>query len=203
MLLFRKPSPDSIRAFLDYQKPLGFSYAAVGATAETPPPRYVVDRTRIQLGMGEQAFRAARAALERWQQFKLGWVEAWPPDTPIQTGTVVGIMARTAGLWWLNACRIVYVVDESSPIRRFGFAYGTLPGHAESGEERFLVECDPSNDGVWYDILAFSYPNHVLARIGYPVARRFQKRFARDSAAAMQRGVAARLTPAETGPGCR
>jgi uncharacterized protein (UPF0548 family) len=29
-------------------------------------------------------------------------------------------------------CRVVYVLDE--PERR-GFAYGTLPGHPESGEE--------------------------------------------------------------------
>ncbi len=52
---------------------------------------------------------------------------------------------------------------------RFGFAYGTLPGHVESGEERFLVEWDRGDDAVWYDILAFSRPNHVLTRLGYPV----------------------------------
>ena len=38
-------------------------------------------------------------------------------------------------------CRVVYVVDE--PDRR-GFAYGTLPGHAESGEELFMVRFDPA-----------------------------------------------------------
>jgi uncharacterized protein (UPF0548 family) len=74
-------------------------------------------------------------------------------------------------------------------LHRFGFVYGTLPGHVECGEERFLIEWDQSNDSVWYDILAFSRPHHVLTRIGYPVVRRLQKKFARDSAAVMQRDV--------------
>ena len=115
----------------------------------------------------------------------LGWVEAWSPDTPIQSGEVVAVMGRAIGMWWLNACRIVYAVDESGPISKFGFAYGTVPGHVESGEERFLIEWDQKTDSVSYDILAFSKPNHFLTRLGYPVVRRMQQRFGRDSAAAM------------------
>jgi uncharacterized protein (UPF0548 family) len=101
----------------------------------------------------------------------------------------VAVIARLFGLWWLNACRIVYVVDEEGAVQRFGFAYGTLPQHAESGEERFTVEWHEADDAVWYDILAFSRPQQLLARLGYPIARRLQKRFARDSAAAMRRAV--------------
>jgi uncharacterized protein (UPF0548 family) len=89
----------------------------------------------------------------------------------------------------------VYTIDETGPVCRFGFAYGTLPDHAESGEERFLVEWDRATDAVHYDILAFSRPRHPLARIGYPLTRRTQKRFARDSAAAMRRAVGAEPTP--------
>jgi uncharacterized protein (UPF0548 family) len=74
-------------------------------------------------------------------------------------------------------------------VTAFGFAYGTLPGHAESGEERFLVEWDRAGGDVWYDLLAFSRPRHVLARLGYPLARRLQNRFAKESAAAMRRAV--------------
>jgi uncharacterized protein (UPF0548 family) len=114
-------------------------------------------------------------------------VEAWSSRTSIQTGEVVAVIAHVAGIWWLNACRIVYVIDEQAPTRRFGFAYGTLPGHVESGEERFLLEWDQDEGSVWYDILAFSRPNHFLAKIGYPFVRRMQKRFARESAAAMLR----------------
>jgi uncharacterized protein (UPF0548 family) len=190
MLLLRRPLPSTIRAFLASQARLDLTYRAVGATAGTPPPGYAVDRTRIKLGEGEEVFAAAQAALERWNHFRLGWVKVCPPDTPIQAGRVVAVIARLFGLWWLNACRIVYVVDEDGPVKLFGFAYGTLPDHAESGEERFLIEWDRASGSVWYAILAFSRPRHVLAWLGYPLARRLQKRFARDSAAAMVQAVA-------------
>ena len=41
--------------------------------------------------------------------------------------------------------RVVYVIDE--PLRK-GFAYGTLPGHPETGEEAFIVEYR-DDDSVW------------------------------------------------------
>lgn len=189
MFSLRKPLVASIPHFLKKAAMLDFSYPAVGETATSPPAGYVVDRTRIKLGSGESIFLAAKAALQRWEQFRLGWVELWSPDTPIQSGEVVAIMAWTAGLWTLNCCRIVYVVDESGSISRFGFAYGTLPGHVESGEELFQIEWDQSTNSVCYDILAFSRPNHVLTRLGYPLVRHTQKRFGRDSAAAMFRAV--------------
>jgi uncharacterized protein (UPF0548 family) len=189
MLSLRKPSADAMRRFLVRQVNLPFTYQAVGATAETPPAGYVVDRTRIKLGEGEPIFWSAIAALRRWEQFNLGWVEAWPSDTTIRLGEVVAVMGRAIGVWWLNACRIVYVVDEHGPISKFGFAYGTLPGHVESGEERFLIEWDRDDDAVWYDILAFSRPNDLLTRLGYPVVRRLQKQFGRNSAASMLRAV--------------
>ena len=189
MLSLRKPSAESICRFLTGQVKLPYTYAAVGATAKTPPSGFVVDRTRIRLGEGEAVFRLAIAALQRWEQFRLGWVEAWSPDTPIKSGEVVAIMGRAIGMWWLNSCRIIYVVDESGPICKFGFAYGTLPGHVESGEERFLIEWNQHDNSVWYDIVAFSRPNHFLTRLGYPLVRCTQKRFGRNSAAAMFRAV--------------
>lgn len=100
------------------------------------------------------------------------------------------MVAQVFGLWCLNACRIVSVVDDQGPVKKFGFAYGTLPAHVESGEERFSVEWNKEDDSVWYDILAFSRPRQFLVRAGYPAVRRLQKRFARDSAAAMVRAVA-------------
>jgi uncharacterized protein (UPF0548 family) len=196
MLSLRKPSVDALTRFLAAQKSLPFSYAAVGASAAVPPAGYVVDRTRMRLGVGKVVFQSACAALRRWEQFRLGWVEAWPSDTPIQIGAVVAVLGRALGLWWLNACRIVYVADETGPLSRFGFAYGTLPDHAESGEERFLIEWDQRDDSVYYDILAFSRPNHFLTRAGSPIVRRLQKRFARDSAAAMLAATSAGLTSA-------
>lgn len=189
MVSFQKPAVDSIRRFIAEQAKLDFSYSAVGATAATPPAGFVVDRTRIQLGEGEAVYESASAALRRWDHFKLGWVDVWSPETPVEAGEVVAVMGRALGLWWLNCCRIVYVVNETGPIRKFGFAYGTLPGHVESGEERFVIEWNQGDNSVWYDILAFSRPSQVLIRLGSPIVRRMQKRFGRDSAAAVFRSV--------------
>jgi len=88
--------------------------------------------------------------------------------------------------WSLNACRLVSVIDDD---RSYGFTYGTLPDHAERGQERFLVEWRQDDDSVWYDILAYSRPNQILSLLGYPVARLLQKRFARDSMLAMRRSA--------------
>lgn len=97
----------------------------------------------------------------------------------------MAVAARRVGLSWWSACRVVYVVDEPGSVSRHGFAYGTLPDHAGTGEERFLVEWDRVTGEVWYDILAFSRPHFVLTRLGYPYLRRLQKRFGKESAAAM------------------
>ena len=189
MLRLCRPSEEFVQKFLADQAGRKFTYDAVGATATQPPRGFVVDHTRILLGEGEPAFAAAVSALRRWEQFQLGWLEAAPVETPIQTGATIVIVARAIGLWWLNACQIVYTVNEAGAISRFGFAYGTLPGHAGTGEERFLIEWNQADDTVWYDILAFSRPNHFLAKIGYPMVRMTQKQFGRESSAAMRRAV--------------
>ncbi len=191
-MLLRKPTPEAIQRFLNHQRELDFTYQGVGATASKPPPGYVVDQTRVNLGKGKEVFAAAKSALEGWQQFRLGWLEAWPANTPLREGEVVAILARSLGLWWLNACRIVYVIDEEIEQEKFGFAYGTLPDHAGSGEERFLIEMD-ENETVWYDILAFSRPQQLLSRLGYFYVRRVQKRFGQHSAAAMKSAVESAL----------
>ena len=185
MFLLRKPSPPFIRAFLEEQAKLDLTYPAAGVTASIPPPGYVVDHTRIKLGTGQAVFTAAKDALQGWEQFRLGWVEPCWPDTAIVSAQVVGVLAHAYRLWSLNACRIAYVVNEQ---KKFGFAYLTLPDHIESGWEWFTVEWH-EDDAVWYDILAHSRPNHLLAWLGYPLIRRLQWRFARDSAAAMRRAV--------------
>jgi uncharacterized protein (UPF0548 family) len=189
MISVRRPPTEAIRAFLASQAKLDLTYTAVGASGGEPPAGYVVDHTRVLLGRGEAVFTRARTVLERWAQFDLGWVEVWSPETPILTGEVVAVMTRQFGLWWMSACRIVSVVNEEKPVARFGFAYGTLPDHAGTGEERFLIEWDRASDEVWYDILAFSRPRWLVARLGYPYLRRLQRRFGRESTAAMIRAV--------------
>jgi uncharacterized protein (UPF0548 family) len=184
-----KPSEETLATFLIAQSSLPPSYAEVGATAATPPAGYTVDHNRVQLGAGQAVFDAACNALRRWQQFPAPMASIHPATTPIQPGYTVVMLARVLGLWWLNGARIVYVIDEATPLRRFGFAYGTLPDHVERGEERFCIE-HHADDTVWYDILAFSRPRYWMTRLAYPLARRMQKRFVEQSKAAMVRAVA-------------
>jgi len=76
--------------------------------------------------------------------FDMPWVELWWPDTPIKVDATVAVLISHFGFWSLNACRIVYEIDERGACERFGFAYGTLPQHGERGEERFSVEFQPT-----------------------------------------------------------
>lgn len=180
MFLAKKPSAKVITRFLASQADEPFTYSQVGATKEQPPADYVLDHNRVCLGYGPEIYERAIAALRKWSQFDLGWVKIVPDTTPLEVGNVVAIQARTFGVWSLSACRIVYLINEERPVRKFGFAYGTLTNHVERGEGRFTIELQ-EDDSVWYDILAFSQPHQLLVRLGYPLARRLQKRFARES----------------------
>jgi uncharacterized protein (UPF0548 family) len=181
MFLLRKPSDEQISDFVYSQRESPFSYAEVGATRDAPPAGYTIDRNRVKLGTGERVFAQAVAAIKDWRQFDLGWVKVVPPGIPIEVGSVVAILTRQFGLWSLNACKVVYLFDEATAGRRFSFAYGTLADHVEQGEERFSIEWSLKDDSVWYDIPAFSRPNKLIVKLGLPLTRMLQKRFARDS----------------------
>lgn len=191
MFLRHEPSAETIREFITSQASLAYSYPEVGATESQPPAGYRVDHNRIKLGDGENTFQRAVAALQGWRQSDLGWVKVVTDQQPVAVGKTIAVLAHVFGVWSLNAARIVYVIDErNGATQRFGLAYGTLPDHVERGEERFLVE--RLEDGsVWYDLYAFSRPQHPLARLGAPVTRMLQRRFARESLAAMKRSVLA------------
>lgn len=69
--------------------------------------------------------------------------------------------------------RVVYVVDEPG---RKGFAYGTLHGHPESGEEAFLVELRPDGT-VWFVLRAFSRPSNGFYRLFGPILSLVQRSY--------------------------
>lgn len=190
MFLLRKPSEKLIRQFISNQSEQPFSYSEVGATRTTAPAGYTIDHNRIRLGDGENTYRRAVAALQNWKHFDLGWVKIVPSDTSVEIGATVAIQAKSFQLWSLNAARIVYLINEAPGMKDvFGFAYGTLADHVECGEERFTIELHEDNS-VWYDLYAFSRPQHLLVKLGFPFARILQKRFSRESLAAM--GAASR-----------
>lgn len=198
MFTIRRPTDADLEHWLATQQQRKFTYPSVGVTSTSPhvepPTGFRCDHTRAKIGSGMACFEAAKSALADWKQFQLGWLQARPANTPLEVGAVVAVVAHSLGLWSSNAARVVYVVDSPGPPARFGFAYGTLPGHIARGEERFLVEWHEQDDSVWFDILAYSRPRNPLGWLGYPWMRRMQKLFGRDSVAAMRRAVAEHRT---------
>lgn len=205
MFSIRKPTAQQIDNLLTSSNAAEFTYDGIGSTSAFPSPNlpgpftgaesrlpsgYRVDHNWVKLGDGEAAYEWAKNALRQWQMFNLSWVQicwhsAMGQRLSIADGTMVGVLASRP-FWSLNPCRIVYTVDESDEKGwRSGFGYGTLAGHLAKGEERFQVVWNRMDNSVCYEILAFSKPNHPLAILGYPIVRHFQRRFARDSKAAM------------------
>jgi uncharacterized protein (UPF0548 family) len=186
MMRLTRPGLDEVAAHLASQHGQSFTYPDVGATqVERVPPGFVHDHNRQRLGRGAEAFERARHAIRGWKMVPAPLAFIEPLPIPIEVGAQAGVVVHAVGLWWLNAARIVYVIDEP---RRFGFAYGTLPGHVERGEERFLVEW-LDDDSVWYDLHAFSQPRYWMVRAARPLVRALQRRFGRLSKAAMLAAV--------------
>ena len=185
MFLLSEPTDSRIRSILASQRAKDFSYKEVGATRRELPPGYEVLQGRIELGNGSAVFDRAVQALRQWKMFDVPGIRLCWPDAPIQTGETVAVAIKHFGFWSLNCCKIVYMIDEDGPTRRFAFAYGTLPEHAEKREERFRVEWHRPSDLVSYDILSFSRSSTAAVELAYPAARWLQKRFLRRSLVAM------------------
>jgi len=187
MVAISRPSIETLERFLAECTEEGLSYGAVGLS-ELSPVGFTVDRERTVLGRGPAVFAKACHCLRSWQHFSLPWVILHPPAPAIVPGTTVVVVVRYLGLWWLNACRVVRVISDEP--EKWGFAYGTLWAHAESGEESFLVQIEPPDGIVTYSVRAVARPRALVARVGYPFTRALQARFRRDSAAVMRRAVA-------------
>ena len=128
-----------------------------------PPGYHHVDRDE-HIGTGAATFERAAAALSGWHMHEaagLTVVEAGGSD----------VILRWRLLRLTIPCRVVYTVEE--PDRR-GFAYGTLSGHPERGEEAFVVTVTDTGE-VRFRVRAFSRPASPLARAGGPVGRRVQR----------------------------
>ena len=186
---FRKPTGDQIRRVLDAQREAAFTYPEVGAIERAFPAGYLRNHVRVRLGAGQRTCEAAVLALRQWRQFEVGWVElCWPTTTPAP-GAQIGVLAHAWGLWALSVSRIVAVIDEDGLRRRFAIIYGTLPQHVETGEERFQIEWDHTDDSVWYEVEAFYRPYHPLVRWVWPMVGHSPRKFLMESAIAMQRAI--------------
>jgi uncharacterized protein (UPF0548 family) len=80
-----------------------------------------------------------------------------------QEGAAVALVLGGSRIGLVLPCRVVHVVDEP---RRRGFAYGTLPGHPEQGEESFMVRHEPDGSVV-LRIAACSWPARPSGRLRF------------------------------------
>ncbi len=94
------------------------NYAAVGATRNPVELQQLarqgwnIDHTRVKVGHGVQAFRAATSAVQRWAHFDLGWA-AVQPSTGTSEGSPVAVTALSMFLWTVNPLRVVWVAGEA------------------------------------------------------------------------------------------
>lgn len=163
---------------------LPLTYWERGATDWSRPPQgYAFDVDRTTLGSGPEVWACAKTALRTWGMYPSApWIELDVEGAP-HVGQQVMVHFRMLGLWWNSPCRIVYLLDEPN---RFGFAYGTLPGHVEQGEELFLVTRDPDTGVIDYEIRMMARAEHFLAKAFPWVVGFMQRRFRRASLAAFK-----------------
>ncbi len=141
------------------------------APAEVPPGHHRL-RVEREIGAGRQPFERAKAAIIDWAGHRRAGAILHPERPAIEVGNDVVLALRVWPLWVTANCRIVEVIDEPD---RFGFAYGTLPHHPESGEESFVVRRDPATDEVRLEVVAISRPTSLPAKLGGPIGRGFQR----------------------------
>ncbi|MFF7239508.1 DUF1990 domain-containing protein [Streptomyces collinus] len=163
--------------------PAPFTYEPVGATRDDLsfcPPGFRPMLVRTRIGEGPEVFRRAAEAVLTWEMHRALGVgidataDRAAPGTDV-TVTLAGLVRAP--------CRIVWTVEES---RRAGWAYGTLEGHPECGEEAFVV--DRTGDGtVWLTVAAFSRAAKWYARAGGPATRGLQHAYARRCGTVLRR----------------
>ncbi|MGO9929372.1 MAG: DUF1990 family protein [Mycobacterium sp.] len=148
---------------------LPLTYREVGATAAGQlPAGYNHQHAERQIGTGQQRFEQAAHAVMHWGMQRGSGLR-------VQANSEVAVVDAVVlvRMGFLPApCRVVYVIDE--PDMR-GFAYGTLPGHPESGEERFVVRRDPASSAVFAEVSAFSRPAAWWSKAGGPLVKVAQR----------------------------
>ena len=146
------------------------TYPEVGATAGELPLGYQHLHASREVGTGRELFDQCAEVVMTWGvQRGAGLVVV--PGGRVVDGAEHRITLRFGPFRTTAPCRVVYVVDEPD---RQGFAYGTVEGHPECGEESFVVSID--EDGVvTFDVTAFSRPARWFARLGGPVTRAIQR----------------------------
>jgi uncharacterized protein (UPF0548 family) len=166
--LTMQPSDTYLADLVEQLDTAPLTYSEHGQTgSENLPAGYHYQQARAVIGRGNGAWDKAKDGLLTWQCHRRAGLTVYPSDAPLDPGTVVVAAAHLGPFYLLIPCRVIYRTDDPG---RFGFAYGTLPGHPERGEEAFHVVRDEAGT-VSFEVVAFSKPADLLTKLGGPVSR--------------------------------
>ncbi|MFD8891319.1 DUF1990 family protein [Streptomyces sp. NPDC059566] len=152
------------------------NYPDRGATAHRPlPAGYHHLRHRTRLGHGRAVFERAGTAVTTFHAHRTSGMRVRADVGAARPGSKVVVGIGLGPLRIEAPCQVIWTAYEPA---RIGFAYGTLAGHPECGEESFVVDMDPDGT-VWFTVTAFSRPNTWYTRLAGPVVPFLQLRYAR------------------------
>lgn len=149
------------------------TYAEVGATESLPMPAGY-NHLRYRRRVGAVSLDEAATAVLTFAVHRAAGLRVRTDTARAVPGAVVTVIAGVGPLRLVGPCRVVAVSETGE---RRGFAYGTLPGHPEHGEEAFFVSRDADGD-VWFEVRAFSRPASRIAKIGGPMVPLAQRAYA-------------------------
>lgn len=154
-----------------------FSYKEVGEsrnfiTGQPPPDGYHHLALRRRAGTGHQLFSSIGDAILGYEMHR-GAKVFESANTPYAVpGTDIHLRIGLGRCRIHAATRVVYVLNE--PTWR-GFAYGTVSGHPECGEELFAAHFEPVTGEVSVMVAAFSRPATWYTRCAGPAGRLMQR----------------------------
>lgn len=168
-------------ALLAVSSVMDLTYTEVGHTRGALPAGYHHVDVRSRIGTGRDCYTGAVRTLLSWEMHRRAGLRVHAQTPTAEVGTTVVLRLGPARI----PCRVVYTVAEEN---RAGFAYGTMPGHPEQGEECFLVEFDAADDAVYAHVRAFSRPGRWYTRVGGPAGRLVQRLFTARYISALRDG---------------
>jgi uncharacterized protein (UPF0548 family) len=164
-----------------YGGSVSLTYSEVGATAALPMPGEY-SHLRYRVNLGPVAMEPIAEAVETFAMHRAAGIRMETDAARAEPGARVTVVAGFRPLRLVAPCEVVRVFAEPD-VR--GFAYGTLDGHPERGEEAFLVTRDGAD--TYFEVRAFSRPARWYTKVAGPLVPLGQRAYAWNLARALRR----------------
>jgi uncharacterized protein (UPF0548 family) len=148
------------------------TYPEVGQSLVDPLPSgyHHIAEQRV-VGHGRAEYERAARELFRWAVHRRAGLRIITSTEQVVEGALITSILGIGRFGVHAPCIVVAVVDE---LDRVGWAYGTLPGHPECGEEAFLLTLLPSGE-VLFEVRAFSRAGVWWSKVVGPAGRAVQR----------------------------